>query len=96
MEIKVFDLTKSEGNFETALTSVTGRRTFGLWSYNQPEFGDLVVIQRINSKVCYEITDAEYDFRSTHDGNRYWRGVMEDRGGRLNSEQVKALKISGL
>lgn len=98
--MRVIDLTKSAGNFETHSIS-PGRRQYGLWSYAAPQPGDLVVIQRTGYIVIYRLESTQRDFTGS-DGNSFWRGEMVDTGpvaaaaDALRPEEASLIVAAGL
>lgn len=93
--MKVHDLTREAGNFESYVLD-TGRRSIRFWSYSHPERGDLVVIQRDAHKVCYRIdSEASYRFQGS-DGNMFWSAEMQDVAGNFGPGEVAAIRAAGL
>lgn len=56
--MNVISLLGRNGAFETSPLYSKGTRSFGLFNYNQPKDGDLIIFysQRVNSKVLYRVT----------------------------------------
>lgn len=93
--MKIIDLTKSAGNFES-LAIAPGRRIVRLWSYTSPEPGDLVVIQRTGFKVAYRIDSAtELEFTGSDD-NKFWRAEMQDTEGGFHPDEAALIVAAGL
>lgn len=93
--MRVIDLTKSAGSFET--TSIApGRRIVRLWSYRKPEPGDLVVIQRTGFRVIYRIDSLSESEFTGSDGNQFWRAEMQDSDARLRPDEAALVVAAGL
>lgn len=93
--MRVIDLTRERGNFETGAYCVDGARSYGLWNDRRPEAGDLVVIQRSDAKVCYRVETSERQFTGS-DGRSFWIGRMRDTRGWFDESEVDALADAGL
>lgn len=93
--MNVISLLGRNGAFETSPLYSKGTRSFGLFNYNQPKDGDLIIFysQRVNSKVLYRVTgDATSGFQGS-DGNSWWTGEMIDvlKNNMLTGEMERAL-----
>jgi hypothetical protein len=93
--MKIIDLTRAAGNFESA-SIVPGRRSVRLWSYTQPQPGDLVVIQRTEFKVAYRIDSASKLEFTGSDHNKFWRAEMQDTEGKFHPDEAALLIAAGL
>ena len=79
MDKQVFVLMTKIGRFETNPYK-DGYRTFGFWSYQKPEVGDLVVkphmVQRHRPTV-WRILEVKKSFTGSN-GEMWWTGKMMD------------------